>query len=243
MTIDGSVAVMRAITALRAGSPGVMARYPPRSAVAASRVSRRSPALRVALSGPWQEKQFAERMGRISCVKSTGGAVRLAFAAGGFPARTVAAVESRTAKGDKNAANNTMRRNGDTRSPNFSARYTIAPSSVGITMRHLSAVIEVSLTRLCVASFLQSVIPLSLAVSYAEAAVPSGGVSPTRTPRIGTNRVRSAFLTSEDIEHDSTGNNWYGASSARTTNRSRIVASRKFCVIISRFQIQVETLC
>src|SRR5579872_7272772 len=34
-----------------------------------SRVSRRSLALRLSLSGPWQAKQLSERMGRISRLK------------------------------------------------------------------------------------------------------------------------------------------------------------------------------
>jgi len=53
--------------------PATMAGPPngPRSAKAPSRISSRSPRWRDCSSGPWQEKQFSERIGRTSRAKST----------------------------------------------------------------------------------------------------------------------------------------------------------------------------
>ena len=52
--------------------PGIMILYPPRSAKTPSLVSRRRFPWRPSSSGPWQEKQVSERMGRISRSKSIG---------------------------------------------------------------------------------------------------------------------------------------------------------------------------
>ena len=73
MISSGSVALMRAMTALRFRSPGTMAVSPLLSGlVAPANSSSRSPALRPLLaSGPWQPKQRSERIGRTSRLKST----------------------------------------------------------------------------------------------------------------------------------------------------------------------------
>ena len=73
MTSSGSVALRRAMTALRLRSPGTMAVSPLFSRlVAPANSSRRKPALRPLLaSGPWQPKQRSERIGRTSRLKST----------------------------------------------------------------------------------------------------------------------------------------------------------------------------
>src|SRR5437868_7004136 len=53
---------MRSMSALLSGWPGAIAS----ASSAASRWASRSPALREALSGPWQAKQFSARIGRMS---------------------------------------------------------------------------------------------------------------------------------------------------------------------------------
>ena len=63
--------LMRWMISLFSGSPGTMAKRPPRSAKAPSSVSRRSGLSRVALSGPWQVKHLSERIGRMSRLNST----------------------------------------------------------------------------------------------------------------------------------------------------------------------------
>ena len=61
----------RNTNSLSSGFPGTTAVYPPRSLSAPSDKSSRRFASRVLLSGPWQWKQYSERMGRTSLVKST----------------------------------------------------------------------------------------------------------------------------------------------------------------------------
>ena len=70
----GVVAEDAATTPLASARPGTMASF----AIADSRTSSRRPALRWPLSGPWQRKQFSERIGRMSRLNSTGSAARLA---------------------------------------------------------------------------------------------------------------------------------------------------------------------
>jgi hypothetical protein len=62
MTCLGSADRMRSIRALSSIFPGVIAP----ALIASSRWSSRKLALRAALSGPWQAKQFSARMGRTS---------------------------------------------------------------------------------------------------------------------------------------------------------------------------------
>src|SRR5208337_3684883 len=73
---------------LESGSPGTMAASPLLSGLtAASRWSSRSPLARFASSEPWQAKQFFDRIGRTSRLKSTGLAVLASgLAAFGSPA-------------------------------------------------------------------------------------------------------------------------------------------------------------
>src|SRR4051812_48473069 len=82
MRSPSSSDVTRAIRALAAGLPGTTAAAPFfRVRTALSRWSRRSPALRWPSSGPWQAKQFFERIGLTSRLKSTGGAANAASGA------------------------------------------------------------------------------------------------------------------------------------------------------------------
>ena len=70
---SGSWLSIRAISSLSPGLPGTIARPPlSSSANAPSWVSSRSPALRALSSGPWQAKQWSERIGRTSRAKPTG---------------------------------------------------------------------------------------------------------------------------------------------------------------------------
>src|ERR1051325_7464747 len=83
MISSGSVAVMSRTISLCAGSPGMIDRVPLRSLMASSRRSRRSFALRVLSSGPWQLKHLLAMSGRICELKSTG-------SVGGFPVELAA---------------------------------------------------------------------------------------------------------------------------------------------------------
>ena len=65
----GSLALIRATSSLPSSSPGVIAP----ALIASSRRSNRKSALRAALSGPWQAKQFSARMGRTSRLYSSRG--------------------------------------------------------------------------------------------------------------------------------------------------------------------------
>jgi len=67
MSCSGSSASIRATSSLSSGFPGTMAV----DCMAMSRRSSRKSALRAALSGPWQAKQFSERIGRISRLYSS----------------------------------------------------------------------------------------------------------------------------------------------------------------------------
>ena len=70
---SGSWLSIRAISSLSSGLPGTIARSPlSSSAKAPSWVSSRRPALRALSSGPWQAKQWSERIGRTSRAKPTG---------------------------------------------------------------------------------------------------------------------------------------------------------------------------
>ena len=73
MTSSGSSLMMRCQTSLLARSPGTMGVPPLCSRVASSGRSRRSLALRDFSSKPWHEKQFSERMGRMSRLKANCG--------------------------------------------------------------------------------------------------------------------------------------------------------------------------
>src|SRR5208337_605047 len=83
-----SSSLIRATRLLESGSPGTMAASPLLSGLtAASRWSSRSPLARFASSEPWQAKQFFDRIGRTSRLKSTGLAVLASgLAAFGSPA-------------------------------------------------------------------------------------------------------------------------------------------------------------
>ena len=70
ITSSGSVLVMRRISSLSPLLPGTMTGSLVRRAP--SFTSSRRSALRVLASGPWQMKQFSERIGRMSRLKSTG---------------------------------------------------------------------------------------------------------------------------------------------------------------------------
>src|SRR5205085_4433102 len=71
MTSSGSLLVMRSISLLFEGFPGTMARSPDLAGLKASSFrSKRSLALRSWPSGPWHLKQFSEKIGRISRLKS-----------------------------------------------------------------------------------------------------------------------------------------------------------------------------
>ena len=67
MTSSGSSEKMRSSMTLESGSPGAIA---PDSTASSRRSRRRSP-FRLALSAPWQEKQFSTRIGRMSLLKSS----------------------------------------------------------------------------------------------------------------------------------------------------------------------------
>ena len=73
MTSSGSSLMIRCQTSLLARSPGTIGVPPLCSRVASSGRSSRSLALRDFSSKPWQEKQFSERMGRISRLKANCG--------------------------------------------------------------------------------------------------------------------------------------------------------------------------
>ena len=68
---SGSALETRRINSLSSGLPGTIARWSPKSAKAPSLTSSRRSAFRSAASGPWQAKQLADKMGRISRLKST----------------------------------------------------------------------------------------------------------------------------------------------------------------------------
>src|SRR5580658_3218136 len=71
----GSVAKMRCTMALLSGSPGTIGMAPEGVGfTASSRRSRRIPAMRARLSGPWQRKQVSDMMGRMSRLNLTGSA-------------------------------------------------------------------------------------------------------------------------------------------------------------------------
>ena len=83
----------RAISSLAAASSGTIARRPlSSSAVACSKVSSRRPACRLPLSGPWQAKQFSERIARMSLLKESraGGGAGGAAASVAIPVATAA---------------------------------------------------------------------------------------------------------------------------------------------------------
>ena len=69
-----SAAVTRAIRPLSSGRPGTIAGASARSATASSRRSSRRSACRASPSGPWHSKQLADRIGRMSRLKSTSAA-------------------------------------------------------------------------------------------------------------------------------------------------------------------------
>src|ERR1700722_4943078 len=59
--------------ALFSGSPGTIGTVPDLVGFSASsRISSRMPAIRAALSGPWQRKQVSDMMGRMSRLNFTG---------------------------------------------------------------------------------------------------------------------------------------------------------------------------
>jgi len=67
MTVSGSSETTRASSSLSSRFSGTIAQAPlSSSAVACSKVSSRRPACLLALSGPWQAKQFSERIGLMS---------------------------------------------------------------------------------------------------------------------------------------------------------------------------------
>ena len=70
--IRASVAKMRWMISLFSGSPGTIGITPGRGGFSASsRMSRRRPAMRELLSGPWQRKQVSDMIGRMSRLKLT----------------------------------------------------------------------------------------------------------------------------------------------------------------------------
>ena len=72
MRLALSEADTRRNNSLLPGSPGTMALRPPLSAVAAPcSSSSRSDVIRLASSGPWQAKQFSDRIGRMSRLNCT----------------------------------------------------------------------------------------------------------------------------------------------------------------------------
>src|SRR5262247_4247894 len=71
---SGSALVSRAMIKLFSGCPGAMGEPLRRVAFASASISRRSPAFRFFSSGPWQTKQFADRIGKTSRPKRTGSA-------------------------------------------------------------------------------------------------------------------------------------------------------------------------
>src|SRR5262245_3877418 len=71
---SGSALLSRAMIKLFSGCPGAMGAPLRRVAFASASTSRRNPAFRFFSSGPWQAKQFAERIGRTSRPKRTGSA-------------------------------------------------------------------------------------------------------------------------------------------------------------------------
>jgi len=66
-----SSAVTRFSSSLEAGSPGTIARRPPRSPFADASMSSRKGAPFLTESGPWQVKHLSERIGRTSRLNST----------------------------------------------------------------------------------------------------------------------------------------------------------------------------
>ena len=62
---------LRTKTRLCSALSGAIPAYPPDSPVACSRVSMRKLACRTASSGRWHAKQFLDRIGRMSVLKST----------------------------------------------------------------------------------------------------------------------------------------------------------------------------
>ena len=88
MTLSGSSEMIRATSSLASMSSGTIARVPlSNSSVALSATSRRSPACRLALSGPWQAKQLSERIGRMSLLKESRGCDGATTAADGAAAQ------------------------------------------------------------------------------------------------------------------------------------------------------------
>ena len=84
-----SSSAIRAIRALESGSPGTIAVSPLFSGlIAVARWSSRRPLARLASSEPWQAKQFLDRIGRTSRLKSTGREVA-GFVPGGSTAEVV----------------------------------------------------------------------------------------------------------------------------------------------------------
>src|SRR5215475_10211609 len=64
---------------LFSGCPGAMGAPLRRVAFASASTSRRNPAFRFFSSGPWQAKQFAERIGKTSRPKRAGSAAEKTF--------------------------------------------------------------------------------------------------------------------------------------------------------------------
>ena len=72
ITRAGSLAKIRSMMALCSGLPGTIGIAPELSAFIASlRISRRIPAMRLRLSGPWQRKHVSDMIGRMSRLKPT----------------------------------------------------------------------------------------------------------------------------------------------------------------------------
>ena len=91
ITSSLSFVVMRRISSLFSSDPGTTATSPDSPLPnAASFTSSRSSALRLFASGPWQVKQFSERIGRMSRLKSS-------FVVASS-ARAVAAVSARSSR-------------------------------------------------------------------------------------------------------------------------------------------------
>src|SRR5437868_13067825 len=74
MISSGSLLVICSMSLLLAGSPGTMANSPDLAGLRASSLrSNRRRALRSFSSGPWHLKQFSEKIGRMSRLKSITG--------------------------------------------------------------------------------------------------------------------------------------------------------------------------
>ena len=111
ITLSGSSEMIRATSSLAATSSGTIAREPlSSSAVACSAVSSRSPACRLALSGPWQAKQLSERIGRMSLLNEIRAWGLAGAAANAGPAIMRATAARRISHGIRLAFEQPMRR-------------------------------------------------------------------------------------------------------------------------------------